>query len=226
MLYMPSSELTRCQSVARRLPSRRVASREIGVRRNLRQEQRESTNRLLRQAATEVFAERGYAATTIDDIVARAGISRATFYLHFSDKESVLAALMSEALTVIPDYYADLDDALASRRREDLRSWIRRAIGWYQEYGVIFAIAEDVLAREPANDLLQLKLPDLMPKYSERWKGRLAEAHFRVVLTVASLSRAHLALRTTQSTVGSLDEDEMLDIVTNIFEAGVQPPRR
>src|ERR687887_1541556 len=38
-------------------------------------------------ALVEVVAEKGYAATTVADIIARAGVSRTTFYQQFKDKE-------------------------------------------------------------------------------------------------------------------------------------------
>jgi AcrR family transcriptional regulator len=46
-------------------------------------------------------AEKGYAATTIADIVANARVSKRTFYEHFADKEACLMALYSDACTRI-----------------------------------------------------------------------------------------------------------------------------
>jgi AcrR family transcriptional regulator len=42
----------------------------------------------LLEAVGQAVAERGYAATTIDDIVRGAGVSKKTFYEHFRDKEA------------------------------------------------------------------------------------------------------------------------------------------
>lgn len=42
------------------------------------------------RAATTMFSERGYQATTLDDIAAAANISRATFYSYFSSKDELL----------------------------------------------------------------------------------------------------------------------------------------
>ena len=44
--------------------------------------------------AVEAFAERGYHGTSISDIVARAGVARATFYQYFQDKRSIFAELL------------------------------------------------------------------------------------------------------------------------------------
>jgi len=47
------------------------------------------TRQRLRSAALELFAERGFQATTVPDIVERAGVTRRTFFRHFSDKREV-----------------------------------------------------------------------------------------------------------------------------------------
>jgi AcrR family transcriptional regulator len=44
------------------------------------------------EAMAEAVAERGYASVTVADVVARAGVSRKTFYEHFSDKEACFLA--------------------------------------------------------------------------------------------------------------------------------------
>ena len=44
----------------------------------------------LEKAAMELFQERGYARTTVEDIAARAGLTERTFFRHFTDKREVL----------------------------------------------------------------------------------------------------------------------------------------
>src|ERR1051325_10637169 len=44
----------------------------------------------LEQAALELFEERGYARTTVEDIAARAGLTERTFFRYFTDKREVL----------------------------------------------------------------------------------------------------------------------------------------
>jgi AcrR family transcriptional regulator len=50
--------------------------------------------RQILDAARDVFARRGYNQTTIDDIVAQAGVARGTFYLYFDDKRAVFSELI------------------------------------------------------------------------------------------------------------------------------------
>jgi AcrR family transcriptional regulator len=46
-------------------------------------------------AATVVFGERGYYATSVTDIIERAGVARGTFYNHFESKRDVFAAVLA-----------------------------------------------------------------------------------------------------------------------------------
>ena len=50
----------------------------------------EDTRSRLLKASRQAFAELGYVATRVDDIVQRAGLSHGTFYRYFKDKEDVL----------------------------------------------------------------------------------------------------------------------------------------
>lgn len=49
-------------------------------------------------AATEVFAELGYHAASISEIIRRAGIARGTFYLYFDSKHAVFDSILSGAM--------------------------------------------------------------------------------------------------------------------------------
>jgi AcrR family transcriptional regulator len=49
-------------------------------------------------AALEVFAERGFAAARLDEVAARAGISKGTLYLYFPSKEDLFKAVVREAV--------------------------------------------------------------------------------------------------------------------------------
>jgi AcrR family transcriptional regulator len=59
-----------------------------------RDEHIQDTQAALLQAARELFAERGYADTGTEDIVARARLTRGALYHHFRDKASLFRAVM------------------------------------------------------------------------------------------------------------------------------------
>jgi AcrR family transcriptional regulator len=52
----------------------------------------------LTAAALELFVEKGFAATRLDEIAARAGVSKGTLYLYFESKEDLFKAVIREGL--------------------------------------------------------------------------------------------------------------------------------
>jgi AcrR family transcriptional regulator len=57
----------------------------------------DSRRRLL-DAAAALLAERGYSGATVDGIVAAAGLSKGTFYWHFTSKEELFLSLLEERI--------------------------------------------------------------------------------------------------------------------------------
>src|SRR5262249_36566018 len=52
-------------------------------------------------AALESFAERGFAATRLEDIAARAGVTRGTLYLYFQSKEDLFKAAVRQSIVPV-----------------------------------------------------------------------------------------------------------------------------
>lgn len=62
-------------------------------------EQRREQRRVeILQAAKEVFAERGFHAASINEVIKRAGIARGTFYLYFTSKDAVFESILDQAI--------------------------------------------------------------------------------------------------------------------------------
>ncbi len=50
------------------------------------------------QAALQVFSEKGFAATKLEEIAVRAGVSKGALYLYFSSKEDLFHAVLTQAI--------------------------------------------------------------------------------------------------------------------------------
>src|SRR3954464_10344860 len=83
----------------------------------LRDEQKSFTRHRLIEGALAAFDRKGYAATTIDDIVAEANASRATFYLHFKRKADVVLVLANARGRDWRKLYVDLTSGGALTRK-------------------------------------------------------------------------------------------------------------
>lgn len=69
-------------------------------------ERREKTRTSIVKAARRIFGERGFAATTMDDIAGGARVAKGAVYHHFATKEAVFEAVFEQ---VSLDLVADLD---------------------------------------------------------------------------------------------------------------------
>jgi len=54
------------------------------------------TRRLLQDALVATVIEKGYEAATVQDIIDRADVGRATFYAHFADKQTLLTSRLED----------------------------------------------------------------------------------------------------------------------------------
>jgi AcrR family transcriptional regulator len=76
------------------------------------------------QALFDALAEKGYPATTIGDVVGRAGISRRTFYEHFAGKEACFLAAFDSAVARVA---GQMRSALADVAKDDWPTRVRRS---------------------------------------------------------------------------------------------------
>jgi AcrR family transcriptional regulator len=65
--------------------------------------QGEATRAALVSAARELFGDQGYAATSTEEIVARAGVTKGALYHHFPDKEAVFRAVFEQVQREVSD---------------------------------------------------------------------------------------------------------------------------
>ncbi len=67
---------------------------------NRKQQERQARRRRIQRAAREVFAEKGYARTSIEQVAKQAGLSVGAIYLYFRSKEDLYVSLLEETFEV------------------------------------------------------------------------------------------------------------------------------
>ena len=102
--------------------------------------------RKLRRAAGAVFAERGYAGASVEDITSRAGVAVGAFYLHYGSKRQLLVDLMNELVRLIAELrLAPPRDASVTAMRRGLNAFLWSALRADREnYGVVRAWHEAI----------------------------------------------------------------------------------
>jgi AcrR family transcriptional regulator len=79
--------------------------------------------------ALEVFAEKGYHATSISDIIKAAGIARGTFYLYFENKRAIFEELLDSFITRIAEAVERVSlDPDAATPTEQIRRNVARVV--------------------------------------------------------------------------------------------------
>jgi TetR/AcrR family transcriptional repressor of nem operon len=127
-----------------------------------------ATRAFLLQAAAEVFAERGYADTTMSELIARSGLTKGAFYFHFSSKEQLALAVIDEKQR----QWVDAVQAVVSaepRAVDQLREVAFALVRVHRDDPSAFSVSRLTrdLARVPDVD-------DLVRGHTRAWVGLLA----------------------------------------------------
>jgi AcrR family transcriptional regulator len=143
-------------------------------------------------AALDLFAEKGFEETTIDDIVAAAGTSRRTFFRHFESKRDLMAQ-------PVVSYGASLTQAIESSRpgcspaelfRHVVLDVAQRTLAEPRMRKVM-----EIAARYPAAREAQMsRVAEVQHKLAEAFANRCKDeitAHVLAALTFSALSLAY-----------------------------------
>jgi len=125
------------------------------VKPDRRAARRADTEARLIAAASELFVERGYAATTLTDVAARAGLAARTVYLRFATKAELLRRCIGTAIVgdTAPVPLVERDWVEAAMAAPTLEDRIRRMAAVTAQLmhrtGALLAVARQAAAVEP-----------------------------------------------------------------------------
>jgi len=83
-------------------------------------------------AALELFVERGYAATRLEDVAARAGVSKGTLYLYFDSKQELFKAVVRGGIVRAIEEGEAMVEQFKGSASELLRCIV---FGWWERIG-------------------------------------------------------------------------------------------
>jgi AcrR family transcriptional regulator len=191
-------------------------------RRELRAQGKRTMRRLL-DAGLRVFAQRGYHAARVDDIVRAARTSHGTFYLYFANKEDLLRALAVDCAQELADLAETVgpigpDDA----GRAELRAFLERFLATYRQYGpVIRAWMEDQVGDRDV-DRLGVKaftaIADVLGRRMREAGVEFAASEQAAVgALMAMIERVSYGVASRRLVA---DDDALLDTLTTIVHRG------
>ncbi|MEM7092404.1 MAG: TetR/AcrR family transcriptional regulator [Actinomycetota bacterium] len=157
---------------------------------------REETRERLLAASAKVFAERGIAATSIEDICDEAGFSRGAFYSNFANKDDLVLELLEEHLaeneSEIERLYEQTESPeafLLAMESDDRRR--TAALGAYNMLGMELTL---YALRDPANRPRlvehQHRLREMNREVIDRIAEQVGRPHPMPVEDVVTLVRA------------------------------------
>jgi TetR/AcrR family transcriptional repressor of mexJK operon len=127
----------------------------------------------IREAAAGLFLEKGYQGSSMDEIAARAGVSKQTIYTHFASKEELFEDLVLGNAGRVEDFLRSM--AAAFEAEEDVGAGLQAVARLYAR----FVIRPEVLRLRRLVVGEAARFPDLARRYHEavpqRVYGALAE---------------------------------------------------
>ncbi len=124
-----------------------MAPRAAVVPKTTRVEQKRATREALIESARALFVDSGYTSTTAEAIAKAAGVSRATFYLHFRSKAEIVQWHMSALEQPIREAYQRLD-ALVDPSLDEVTDWLDEHALFWRAHRAEFASMEQALSHE------------------------------------------------------------------------------
>ncbi|MDM8016364.1 MAG: TetR/AcrR family transcriptional regulator [Rhizobium sp.] len=159
---------------------------QAGQPQQKRQRRKDARPSEILEAGLALFAERGFAATRLDDVAKRAGIAKGTVYLYFSSKESLFEAALKDRMVSTMEGVGELTASFAGSTEELLRLVLARIYGQMIEgdAGVLLRILIGEGDRFP--DLVKMYREIALAKGMATMKSILKRAEARGELRVAA----------------------------------------
>ncbi|MEP6536108.1 MAG: TetR/AcrR family transcriptional regulator [Bryobacteraceae bacterium] len=160
----------------------------------LREKQKRSTQLEVVKTAMRLFAERGFDNVRVEMICEQAGISRATFFNYFPQKQMILAAVGASRIEAMQGL---LESQITSRRKMKLAHVFSLFLEFCEENEQVAGKCRNLMLQVLLNPLNQSSYVDLRKRFTEVLAEVLAELRLRGDPTVIAGSLFSLYAGTT-----------------------------
>jgi len=153
---------------------------------------KQSTRQRLTEAAFELFSERGYERTTVDDIAERAGTGRTTFFRAFGSKEEVIFPDHDQVLERIRlRLAASTPDTSLVAVSEAARLVLQHYLAEGELARSRYALTRSVPALRDREVAGLLQYQRLFRTHIHQWMGDSPDSALRAELMAAAVVTAH-----------------------------------
>ena len=167
-------------------------------------------------AALDLFVERGFASTRLEDVAKRAGVSKGTLYLYFTNKEELFKAVVRDTIVPVLGEAEDLIAGFDGHSADLLRTFFLR---WWERLGASKAsgIVKLVMAesgnfpdlanfyREEVINRATVMIRSLLERAVERGEFRALDPAIMTQVLIAPM----LMLIMWKHSVGPCQEDQL-----------------
>jgi AcrR family transcriptional regulator len=128
------------------------------------------------EAATRVFAEKGFRRATTREVARAAGVSEGTIYNYFEDKDAILLAIL-DRLNETERRAADFEEGMAMDLRAFLEQYLRRRMSLIWENREVFrvVISEILVNAELRERYLEHVVDPTMNIAEENFRSRMEQ---------------------------------------------------
>ena len=125
------------------------------------------TKRKIFETSMKLFAEKGYDATSIEDITETVGVAKGTLYYHFTSKEEIFDFLIEEGIKLLQNS-VDIKTAKYSNYLDKIKAIVLIQIKIVNKYeNLINIILTQLWGKEKRNQKCQKLIYDYIDKIEE-----------------------------------------------------------
>jgi AcrR family transcriptional regulator len=189
----------------------------------LRERKKHATRKAIHEAGLRLFAEQGFAATTMEQIAGAADVSRATVFTYYAAKEDVVFGDAPLAIAMLAEQLAGTAATIKA-----VREWLRPLTGWMEpDLLVQRRLAREIPAVAARRAQLFRAVEDIVARALEnefgperRMSARLAAGALVAALGVAEDAAAE-RIEHDGRPLADEEVDAILDAAVAFAEAGL-----
>lgn len=129
------------------------------------------TKRKIFEASMKLFAEKGYEATSIEEITATVGVAKGTLYYHFTSKEEIFDFLIEEGMKLLQNS-VDIKTSKYTNYVDKIKAIVLIQIKIVRKYENIITI---ILSQFWGNEKRNQKCQELVYEYINKIEGIVKE---------------------------------------------------